>query len=48
MMKEYEFEPASKIIDVLDGTIADIQIAGKRVAFRLLHFTASLGVLLKD
>ena len=33
-MKEYKFEPASQMIDVLEGTTMDINILGVRVAYR--------------
>jgi len=36
MMKEYLFEPASQMIDVLEGSTLSIAIKGKRVAFRLV------------
>ena len=34
MMKEYQFEPSSQLIKVLEGTTMNITITGKRVAFR--------------
>jgi len=33
MMKEYQFEPVSQIIEVLNGTAVNITIIGKRIAY---------------
>lgn len=33
MMKEYRFEPASKIIDIKDGETVRVELNGKRVSF---------------
>lgn len=33
MMKEYRFEPASKIIDIKDGDTVRVELNGKRVSF---------------
>lgn len=33
MMKEYRFEPASKLIDVKDGETVHVELNGKRVAY---------------
>lgn len=42
MMKEYRFEPASKIIDVKDGETIDVELNGKRVAFSVFGAITSL------
>jgi len=34
MMKEYKFEPASRMIDVTEGTAVDVNIVGVRTAYR--------------
>ncbi|KAF5281325.1 hypothetical protein FQR65_LT02955 [Abscondita terminalis] len=33
MMKEYQFEPSSKIIDVKEGVTVNVKLRGKRVAY---------------
>ena len=42
MMKEYQFEPASQLINVLEGTTINITIKGKRVAFSCYGQVTSL------
>jgi hypothetical protein len=42
MMKEFVFEPASQIIDILDGTIVNVFITGRRVAFSCFGAVISL------
>lgn len=42
MMKEYRFEPSSKIIDVKDGQTIDVELNGKRVAFSVFGAITSL------
>ncbi|CAC5408303.1 Nodal modulator 2,Nodal modulator 3,Nodal modulator 1 [Mytilus coruscus] len=42
MMKEYQFEPASQLIEVLEGTTMNITISGKRVAFSCYGQVTSL------
>lgn len=42
MMKEYRFEPTSKIIDVKDGETIRVELNGKRVAFSVFGSVNSL------
>jgi len=35
MMKEYNFQPSSQMIEVVEGVTVNVAITGKRVAFRL-------------
>lgn len=42
MMKEYRFEPTSKIIDVKDGETVRVELNGKRVAFSAFGSVNSL------
>lgn len=42
MMKEYRFEPSSKIIDVKDGETVRVELNGKRVAFSVFGSVNSL------
>lgn len=42
MMKEYRFEPSSKIIDVKDGKTIRVELRGKRVAFSIFGSVSSL------
>lgn len=42
MMKEYKFEPNSKMIDVKDGQTVDVELNGKRVAFSVIGFVRTL------
>lgn len=42
MMKEYRFEPSSKIIDVKDGETVRVELNGKRVAFSVFGSVTSL------
>lgn len=42
MMKEYRFEPASQMIDVLEGTTVNLVIKGIRVAFSCYGTVTSL------
>lgn len=42
MMKEYRFEPSSKIIDVKDGETVSVELHGKRVAFSVFGSISSL------
>ena len=47
MMKEYKFDPASQMIDVLEGTTVDISITGVRTAYRYMgkSFHNNLGLV---
>ena len=39
MMKEYKFDPVSRMIDVLEGSTVNVKISSTRIAFRyLLNF----------
>lgn len=42
MMKEYRFEPNSKIIDVKDGETVNVELNGKRVAYSVFGAINSL------
>lgn len=42
MMKEYRFEPTSKIIDVKDGETIRVELNGKRVAYSVFGSITSL------
>lgn len=42
MMKEYKFEPSSKIIDIKDGETSSLEFIGKRVAFSIFGSINSL------
>lgn len=42
MLKEYSFEPTSKMIDIKEGTQVTIKIKGKRVAYSLYGIVSSL------
>lgn len=42
MMKEYRFEPSSKIIDVKDGETVRVELHGRRVAFSVFGSVTSL------
>lgn len=42
MMKEYKFDPASKIINVKDGETLFVELVGKRVAYSMLGSITSL------
>lgn len=42
MMKEYRFEPNSKIIDVKDGETVNVELNGRRVAFSIFGAITSL------
>jgi hypothetical protein len=42
MMKEYEFEPSSKMIDVSQGSTVRIEVKAKKVAFSYFGSTVSL------
>lgn len=42
MMKEYRFEPTSKIIDIKDGETIEIELIGIRVAYSLYGSVVSL------
>lgn len=42
MMKEYRFEPNSKIIDVKDGETVTVQLQGKRVAYSVMGTVRTL------
>lgn len=42
MMKEYRFEPSSKIINVQDGETVNVELNGKRVAFSVFGSVNSL------
>lgn len=42
MMKEYRFEPSSKIIDIKDGETVRVELNGKRVAFSVFGSINSL------
>lgn len=34
MMKEFDFEPSSRIVDVVEGSQITVSVAAKRIAFR--------------
>lgn len=42
MMKEYKFEPHSKVIDVADGETINIELSGKRVAYSIFGTVTTL------
>lgn len=42
MMKEYKFEPNSKMIDVKDGQTVGVELNGKRVAFSVIGTVRTL------
>lgn len=42
MMKEYRFEPSSKIIDVKDGETVHVELRGRRIAFSVFGSVSSL------
>lgn len=42
MMKEYRFEPTSKMIDVKDGETVKVELNGKRVAFSVFGLVSTL------
>ncbi|XP_037945256.1 nodal modulator 1 [Teleopsis dalmanni] len=42
MMKEYKFEPNSKIIEIKDGETIEVELVGKRVAFSVFGKITSL------
>lgn len=42
MMKEYKFEPNSKVIDVGDGETINVELSGKRVAYSIFGTVSSL------
>lgn len=42
MMKEYRFEPSSKIIDVEDGETVYVELRGRRIAFSVFGSVSSL------
>ncbi|XP_036332168.1 nodal modulator 1 isoform X1 [Rhagoletis pomonella] len=42
MMKEYKFEPNSKIIDIKDGETVEVELIGKRVAYSVFGSVNSL------
>lgn len=42
MMKEYKFEPNSKIINVKDGETINVELNGKRVAYSVLGMVRTL------
>lgn len=42
MMKEYKFEPSSKMIDVGEGATINVELSGKRVAFSSFGQVTSL------
>lgn len=42
MMKEYKFEPTSKIIDVKDGETINVELNGKRVAYSIFGTVKTL------
>lgn len=42
MMKEYRFEPTSKMIDIKDGETVTVELIGKRVAYSLYGTVTSL------
>ncbi|GFT64984.1 nodal modulator 2 [Nephila pilipes] len=42
MLKEFSFDPPSKMIDIKEGTQVSIQIKGKRVAYSLYGMVTSL------
>lgn len=42
MMKEYRFEPSSKVIDIKDGQTVRVQLDGKRVAYSVLGAVRTL------
>uniref|UniRef100_A0A336LL39 CSON013705 protein n=1 Tax=Culicoides sonorensis TaxID=179676 RepID=A0A336LL39_CULSO len=41
-LKEYKFEPSSKIIDLKDGETVEVSIVGKRVAYSVFGIVKSL------
>lgn len=41
-MKEYKFEPHSKVIDVADGETINIELSGKRVAYSIFGTVTTL------
>eukprot|EP00117_Sycon_ciliatum_P034733 scpid18325/ scgid26454/ Nodal modulator 2; pM5 protein 2 len=43
MLKEYSFDPASKLIDVSEGGTVNVDISAHRVAFSCFGITRSLG-----
>lgn len=42
MMKEYKFEPHSKVIDVADGETINVEMNGKRVAYSIFGTVTTL------
>lgn len=42
MMKEYKFEPNSKVIDVADGETINVELSGKRVAYSVFGTISTL------
>ncbi|XP_054737233.1 BOS complex subunit NOMO1 [Anastrepha obliqua] len=42
MMKEYKFEPSSKIIDIKNGETVEVELIGKRVAYSVFGSINSL------
>ncbi|XP_044181775.1 nodal modulator 1-like [Acropora millepora] len=42
MLKEYSFSPASKMIDVGEGSTVELKVKGKRVAFSCFGRISSL------
>ncbi len=42
MMKEYKFEPHSKVIDVADGETINVELSGKRVAYSIFGTVTTL------
>lgn len=42
MMKEYRFEPNSKVIDIKDGQTVEVQLDGKRVAYSVMGAVRTL------
>ncbi|KAG8188601.1 hypothetical protein JTE90_005956 [Oedothorax gibbosus] len=42
MLKEYRFDPPSKMIDIKEGTQVNVEIRGKRVAYSLFGVVTSL------
>ncbi|XP_055379497.1 BOS complex subunit NOMO1 [Condylostylus longicornis] len=42
MMKEYKFEPNSKMIDIKDGETVRVELIGKRVAYSVFGIVTSL------
>lgn len=45
MMKEYRFEPSSKLIDVKDGETVHVELSGKRVAYSVFGSVNALNGL---